>query len=601
MDTTHEVTGGSVSARPTDDAATHSTPAAAHPTTESAALSDRWDAIVIGGGAAGLSAALMLGRSRRRVLVVDAGEPRNRFAAHMHGVLGSDGTDSAELLRRGRDELSAYDVTVRRGAVSGVEEVDDDEAGLLVRFADAAPAFARALVLATGMTDGLPEIPGLRDFWGSSVLHCPYCHGWEVRGRRLAVLGTSEMSLHQVQLVRQWSDDLVFFTAALGEIDPAVASRLASRGITLIDTPVSEVVSRDGELSGVRLADGSTVELDAIFVASQARPHDDLVAHFDLERASNPMGSFLATDMTGKTSHPRIWAAGNVANPGATVPVSMAAGAMAGSMVNMALVTEEFDAAERSAAADSPAEHWESRYSGGEIRWSGNVNESTAAVVGTLDAGDVLELGCGEGGDAIWFAEHGWRVTAVDISPTATARGADAASARGVADSIEWVAHNLTTWDTDQQFDLVTASFFHSEVELQRVDILRRAAGQLRPGGHLLLVTHVFETEADIPPWARTSDEDGGHAPAAVHGHDHSHGHAHQHEHGHGHEHEHGHQAGHRVHTLPTPAEELEQLAFDPAAWEVVLQEIRPREMTSPDGTQTATIKDGVLLLRRLA
>lgn len=581
-------------------------------------LSERWDAIVIGGGAAGLSAALMLGRARRRVLVVDAGEPRNRFAAHMHGILGDDGTDPAELLRRGRDELSAYDVTVRRGVVASVEEGDDDEAGLTVRFADAGPAFARALILATGMTDGLPEIPGLRDLWGTSVLHCPYCHGWEVRGRRLAVLGTSEMSLHQAQLVRQWSEDLVFFTAALGEIDASVAARLASRGVTLIDTPVSEVVSRDGALSGVRLADDSVVEVDAIFVASQAQPHDDLVAHFDLERGSTPMGSFLATDMTGQTSHPRIWAAGNVSDPSATVPVAMAAGARAGGMVNMALVTEDFDAAERAAAGDSsadyttsadspaeqptsvdfPADHWERRYSGGEIRWSGNVNESTAAVVRTLDAGDVLDLGCGEGGDAVWLAEHGWQVTAVDISPTATARGAEAASDRGVSSSIEWVAHDLTTWHTDKQFDLVTASFFHSEVELQRIDILRRAADRLRPGGHLLLVTHVFETEADIPPWARASDADGGDASADGHDHGRAHDHAHNHEHDHGHSHGHGN--GHGVHALPTPAEELEQLAFDPAAWEVVLQEIRPREMTSPDGTQTATIKDGVLLLRRL-
>ena len=275
--------------------------------------SDRWDAIVIGGGAAGLSAALMLGRSRRRVLVVDAGKPRNRFAAHMHGVLGDDGTSPAELLRRGREELSAYDVTIRTGAVTGVENIDpdDDEAGLTVQFADAPAASTRALILATGMTDGLPDIPGVRDFWGTSVLHCPYCHGWEVRGRRLAILGTTEMSLHQAQLVRQWSDDLVFFTAALhepetGEIDPEVAARLRSRGVKLVNTPVVEVLSRDGELSGVRLADGAEVEVDAIFVASEARPHDDLVAHFDLDRASNPMGSFLATDMTGKTSHPRI-------------------------------------------------------------------------------------------------------------------------------------------------------------------------------------------------------------------------------------------------------------------------------------------------------
>ena len=205
-----------------------------------------WDAIVIGGGAAGLSAALTMGRSRRRVLLVDAGEPRNRFAAHMHGVLGDDGTNPGELLRRGRKELAEYEVTIRPGTVTSVEnrDPDDDEAGLTVRFADAPPAYARALVLATGMTDGLPGVPGLLEFWGTSILHCPYCHGWEVRGRRLAVLGTTEMSLHQAQLVRQWSEDLVFFTAKLGQIDHDVAERMRSRGVRLVDTPVREILSR---------------------------------------------------------------------------------------------------------------------------------------------------------------------------------------------------------------------------------------------------------------------------------------------------------------------------------------------------------------------
>ena len=204
-------------------------------------------------------------------------------------------------------------------------------------------------------------------------------------------------------------------------------------------------------------------------------------------------------------------------------------------------------------------------------------------MVSTLEAGDVLELGCGEGGDAVWLAEQGWRVTAVDISPTATARGAEAAAARGVSANIDWVAHDLSTWETEQSFDLVTASFFHSEVELQRIEILRRSAGYLRPGGLLLLVTHVFESEDDIPPWGREASRE--RADAVGHGHGRGHGH------GHGH--------GHAVHTMPTPAEELEDLALDPALWDVVTQEIRPREVISPDGTQAATIKDGVLLLRR--
>lgn len=585
---------------------------------------EQWDAIVIGGGAAGLSAALMLGRARRRVLVVDSGEPRNRFAAHMHGVLGDDGTAPAELLRRGREELREYDVTVRPGTVTAVDDHhelnhdensdddnDDERAGLTVRFADAAPASTRVLILATGMTDGLPDIPGLARFWGTDVLHCTYCHGWEVRGRRLAVLGTSEMSAHQAQLVRQWSDDLVFLTAELGELDPEVEARLRARGVQIVDTPVAEILSEDGRLSGVRLTDGREIGLDAVFVASAARPHDDLVAHLELERTSNPMGSFLATDMTGKTSHPRIWAVGNVSNPGATVPVSMSAGSMAAGMANMDLITEEFDRAVSDAPA-TPAEYWEGEYSGSGARWSGDVNATTAAVVRSLTAGDVLELGCGEGGDAVWLAEQGWRVTAVDISPTATARGAEAAAARGVAERIDWVAHDLSTWTTEEQFDLVTASFFHSEVELPRTEILRRAADRLRPGGHLLLVSHVFETEADIPPWARRPTQGRGECESHSHGHGTGQGHGHGEGDGHGHgkghgtaqgdgeghSQGHGHSGGHG-HDLPTPAQVRAELALDPALWEVVLEETRPREMVSPDGDQTATVRDGVLLVRR--
>ncbi|MET3861316.1 thioredoxin reductase/SAM-dependent methyltransferase [Dietzia sp. 2505] len=555
---------------------------------------EHWDTIVIGGGAAGLSAALMLGRARRRVLVVDAGEPRNRFAAHMHGVLGHEGVDPLELLRRGREELREYNVTVWTGSVtvvrdSGVDDAANGEtgAGLTVEFADAAPGTARALVVASGQTDELPDIPGLQEHWGTSVLHCPYCHGWEVRGRRIAVLGTSAMSTHQAQLVRQWTDDLVFLTAGIDESgngpNAEVAARLRARGVRLESTPVDRVLSTDGRLSGVRLLDGREIALDAIFAAPVARPHDQFLDGLTLERATNPMGTALAVDQFGATGHPRIWAVGNVANPGATVPVSMAAGSMAGGMVNMMLVNEDFDialedAAEATAtpgATGSPAEHWEGEYADNGPRWSGAVNATTAAVVDALPVGSVLDLGCGEGGDAVWLAGQGWDVTAVDLSPTAVSRGAGAAAARGVADRIDWVAHDLTTWTTDERFDLVTASFFHSPVDLSRTRILRRAAEWVRPGGHLLLVSHVFESEADIPPWANRPG-----------GGDHA-----------GHGENPGHGAAHPV--LPTPAEDVADLALDPAAWEVVLEEIRPREAVGPDGVQTATIKDGVVLYRR--
>lgn len=210
-------------------------------------------------------------------------------------------------------------------------------------------------------------------------------------------------------------------------------------------------------------------------------------------------------------------------------------------------------------------DHWEGMY-GERPRWSGRVNTTMAEVAASLPAGHALDLGCGEGGDALWLVEQGWRVTAVDISPTAIARAAQAEVDRDQRNRVTWVAADLATWRTDEMFDLVTASFFHSRVDLPRTDILRRAAERIRPGGHLLLVSHVFETEQDIPPWA-----------------------AHNHS-----EHE-----GAEQPLLLAPHEEVAELDLDPAQWEIVIQEVRSREATGPDGQQTAVVKDGVVMWRR--
>jgi len=311
----------------------------------------RWDTIVVGGGAAGLSAAQMLGRARRRVLVIDAGEPRNRFAAHMHGVLGHDGADPLDLLAAGRAEAAAYGVRVVRGSVARVTPDAQRPATLEVTTtpdeATGSPLVlaARALVVATGLSDVLPDVPGLAERWGTSVLHCPYCHGWEVRGRRLGVLATSPLALHQVQLVRQWSEHVTLLAAGLGPLDDAVARRLRARGIDLVTADPVEVVGDGPSLTGVRTDDGAVVRLDALFVAGAPRPHDAFLAPLRLERTDTAAGSFLAVDPTGRTSHERVWAVGNVVAPAATVPMAMGAGATTGGAVNMALVTEDFDRA----------------------------------------------------------------------------------------------------------------------------------------------------------------------------------------------------------------------------------------------------------------
>ncbi|WP_439593392.1 NAD(P)/FAD-dependent oxidoreductase [Microbacterium sp.] len=296
-----------------------------------------WDAIIIGGGAAGLSAAQMLGRSRRRTLVVDAGSPRNRFAAHMHGVLGQDGTAPLDLIARGREELAAYGVAWLEASV---RRVDEHAAGVAVALDDGSIEHARALVVATGITDELPDVPGLAERWGTSVLHCPYCHGWEVRDRRLGVLLVSPHQMHQAQLLRQWSEDVVVFAAI--PLEHAFERRLRARGVEIVTDAVAEVRGDGATLTEVRLENGTVHAVDALFTMGAARPHDDFLAHLGLDRTDTPVGSFLAVDPTGRTSSPRIWAAGNVVNPMANVPLSMGAGAMVGGAVNGALVDEDF-------------------------------------------------------------------------------------------------------------------------------------------------------------------------------------------------------------------------------------------------------------------
>ncbi|WP_416445160.1 NAD(P)/FAD-dependent oxidoreductase [Leucobacter sp. HNU] len=324
------------------------------------------ETIIIGGGAAGLSAAQSLGRARRGVLVLDTGLPRNRFADRMHNVLGHDGVAPAELLEIGRREAAEYDVRIESAAVRAVREPRDGEAAegaggadrpgagetrLVVELEDGRSIGTRAVVLASGVTDVLPEIPGLVEQWGRGVAHCPYCHGWEVRGERIAVLATSPMSLHQVQLLRQWTDDLTVFAAALGELPEETLAELRARNIRLIEHPVAEVLGDEsGVLRSVRTEDGRLHLIDALFTFGSIRPNDDMVAALGLARAEAPFGSFLAVDPLGRTSHPRIWAAGNLVNPSGAVPLAVSSGSMAGGGVNLALAEADFARAAATAA-----------------------------------------------------------------------------------------------------------------------------------------------------------------------------------------------------------------------------------------------------------
>ncbi|HKP06930.1 MAG TPA: NAD(P)/FAD-dependent oxidoreductase [Microbacterium sp.] len=299
-------------------------------------MENDWEAVIIGGGVAGLSAAQMLGRSRRRTLVIDGGMPRNRFAAHMHGVLGHDGKPPTELLATGRDEARAYGVAFAAGAVTDL--LDEGDRLRVIR-ADGSVDTARAVVIATGIRDELPDVPGLREEWGRTVLHCPYCHGWEVAGRRLAVLAIAAGNLHQVELVRQLSDDVTLFTS--DPLDDRSVTRLSARGIRIVTDPVRAAAGRDGALA-ITTEDGEELVVDALFTGGAPALDLGYAARLGLARADQP-GAPLVADMRGATSHPRVFAAGNVTQPFGNVPLCLGAGSMAGAGVNAMLVAEDFD------------------------------------------------------------------------------------------------------------------------------------------------------------------------------------------------------------------------------------------------------------------
>ena len=297
---------------------------------------DAYDVVVAGGGAAGLSAALVLGRARRRVAVIDAGAPRNAPAAHMHGFLSRDGMPPADLLAEGRDEVTGYGVELVNDQVLGIEP------GFVVRVAEGRTVTARRVLVATGVGDELPDVPGVRQRWGKDLLHCPYCHGWEVRDQPLGVLGALPGSAQHALLVRQWSDDVVFFVHTY-DLMPAEQRQLEARRIRVVSGEVARLVVEDDRLTGVELTDGRAVARTAVFVRPGNLPHDDgLLAGLGCER--NEAG-FPLVDVTGLTSVPGVWAAGNVADPRAQVITSAGAGSAAAIAINADLVQEDAERA----------------------------------------------------------------------------------------------------------------------------------------------------------------------------------------------------------------------------------------------------------------
>ncbi|MEV6561680.1 NAD(P)/FAD-dependent oxidoreductase [Nocardia sp. NPDC051756] len=272
------------------------------------------DVVIVGGGAAGLSAALMLARARYSVVVVDSGQPRNATAAHMHGFLSRDGMPPGELLAAGRAEVAPYGVEFVTGVATGVTAAED---GVSVEVADSGTIRGRRLLVTTGLTDDLPELPGLAERWGRDVLHCPFCHGWEVRDQVIGVLSTTAMSMHQATLFRQWSPRLRFLSHTGPALSDTEVEELTARDIEIIPGEVVALQITDDRLTGVQLGSGELVELEALVCGPRFSARGGLLAPLGLTPTAHPsgIGDYIATDATGRTAVPGVWAAGNVADP----------------------------------------------------------------------------------------------------------------------------------------------------------------------------------------------------------------------------------------------------------------------------------------------
>lgn len=513
------------------------------------------DVIVLGGGSAGLSAALMLGRARRRVLVLDNGTPRNAPASHMHGVLGRDHTSPLDYLKNGRADLERYDVTVVDATVTALgghvghftaTTAGSPEDGRNAH--DGRTFSARRIVVTTGLTDLLPPVDGLAERWGRDVVQCPYCDGWEIQDRRIGVLSTGPFSIHHASMWRQWSENLTFFTDG-GPLADEDREKFTARGIEIVEKKVTAVLTGEDRLRAVGLADGTEVAVDALAVGLRFTARSELLGSLGLTTVPHAtgLGDVVEVDSFGATTVAGVWAAGNVTDPSATVIASTAQGALAGAHVNANLIAEEFD---RAVQAGRPrptldGHFWDELYRESDKRWSGNPNPTLVQYAEHLSPGRAVDVGSGEGADAVWLAERGWTVTGVDISEVAVER------ARGLHDGVTWLAQDLLTDPLPpHSTDLLTLHYF-GILRDGPADGLARLVDTVAPGGTLLMVGH---TPSPGHRWAGFDPTD--------------------------------------FHSPSTVAQSL-----DPAEWTIVVDETRPR--SAPQAPGTPHIDDDILVAVR--
>lgn len=466
------------------------------PTTPSPSVERVCDVAVVGGSAAGLAAALQLGRQRRSVIVLDAGEPRNALASHMHSYLGHEGISPAEFATITRDEVRSYGVEVVPARAVDVTRLPGGD--FRVALTGGHSVIARRVLAATGLVDVLPDIDGLGEHWGRDVIHCPFCHGYEVRDRRIVQIVTHPMGLHSAGLYRQLTDRLIIVLHDGVAPDAPELDALRASGVRIVAERVERIVPNDaGRLSSVELVGGERLDADAVAVGPRFRPRVEAFESIGLVPVTHVsgLGETVGTSPAGLTSVPGLYAAGNVTDPSQQVLAAAADGSWVGAMIGFSLVEDDLAAARRPTANESD---WDHRYRGTRM-WSGNANGSLVHEVTDMSPGRALDVGAGEGGDALWLESRGWQVTASDISQEALDQVEAEAERRGVAiECLQADANAFEPFGADT-FDLVTAHYASIPHTPDRRAI-DNMLGAVAPGGTLLVVGH------DLEPMRRPVD-----------------------------------------------------------------------------------------------
>lgn len=460
---------------------------------ESQVVERHCDVVIVGGSAAGLAAALQLGRQRRSVIVIDSGEPRNAPADHMHGYLGHEGVPPREFSVIGRAEVRSYGVEfIERRAVNVTGNQSD---GFRVELEDGHAVVARRVLAATGLTDELPDIAGVAELWGCDVIHCPFCHGFEVRDRRIVQIVTHPVGLHPTALFRQLTDRLTVVLHEGVSADHPDLDALRAGGVGVVDRRVRRVVAGDnGRVAGVELDSGDRIDADAVVVSTRFRVRAAAFVSLGLQPLDHPsgLGDFVETDQSGQTSVPGLYAAGNLTDPSQQVLQAAAEGSRVGAMISFSLAHEDVETQTRVWTGENA---WDHRYGGGQV-WSGDPNASLVAEMTGVKPGRALDVGAGEGGDAMWLAEQGWKVTAADISRRALQRIATEADRRGlVIDCLHADANTLGTFEAGA-FDLVSAHYATLPRTPDRRAV-RNLIDAVAPGGTLLVVSHDLEASRE--------------------------------------------------------------------------------------------------------